>query len=545
MRTLLSATLITITSFSYAQTLAPLTWNTHTVKDPQKSAGFIDVADFNNDGKKEIVLSTLMESGNAGSPSTAKGAMRIFSMAASGIAGTWTEQLILPTSQNLPFCNAPQVFDVDGDGFKDVMLQQGFLQTNGGSHQWLKGPNFTTRANFAPQTTHGSTYYFWHESEQVDLDGDGLLDIVTTSAQTQDANTNGTNTLANKNAKIEWYRNLGSGNFQYYQLNDSLGGVFIKVHDIDHDGDKDIVVSQFFWNTNRPALVWLENTSNPSSTNGHLGSWNYHVIDNTTGLGYYFEFYDIDGDGDEDLVYDNHNNEDNTSIVDGSGNPINPGLYWFEVPANPATSNQWTKHIIYDGFRTNLFDFGNPSSQGTPGIFSIGDIDLNGLPDIAVPGDGNDSLYIFRQRANHTWQKEIVDIGKMFGQTKLVDLDGDGKLELVAAKHNFPNGFFDLLFPPDGFLKIYSPSNIFVGLDEQPGLNKTIVFPNPCNSILTIENIEEGTLLSITDVLGKEILNKSNLADKEIVDVSLFNQGLYFIQLTAKTQKRTIKFVKE
>lgn len=438
----------------FAQTyLPPISWTSSAVKDPQQSAGFIDVADFNNDGINEIVLSTLMEEGGAQSPWQAKGAIRIFSMPSSGMNNPWNEVVVLPTSENLPFLNDPQIIDVNEDGFLDIIVNQGFIQTNGGSQQWIEGPNFTQRHDFAPESTHGLTYYFWHEVVQVDLDGDGRKDIVTTSAQTQDAANSNNGSIAPKNAKIEWYRHLGNGNFEYHLINDSLGGVFLKLHDIDSDGDQDIVVSQFWWGVDEPPLVWLENTSTPDVSNNYEGDWNYHVIDNTTGLGYYMEFYDIDIDGVDELVYVNHNNQDNSAIDYGSG-VVMPGLFYFEIPANPASSSQWAKTTIYDGFRTNLFDFGNAESQGCPGVFSIGDVDGNGYPDIAVPGDGNDTLYLFRQIPGNTFVKEVLDIGKMFGMTKIKDLNNDGKLEIIAAKHNFPD-LFQLFNPPAGFLNIY------------------------------------------------------------------------------------------
>ena len=471
-----------ISNSYFAQTyLPPITWTNNLVKDNQQSAGFIDVADFDNDGKMEIVLSTLMEEGGAQSPWSARGAIRIFEMTPSGaMGGLWNETIILPTSENLPFINDPQIIDVDEDGFLDIVVNQGFIQTNGGSQQWIKGPAFTQRFDFTTESSLGNSYYFWHEVVQLDFDGDGKKDIITTSAQTQDASNNNNGSIDPKKAKIEWYRHLGNGNFEYHLINDSLGGVFLKLNDIDDDGDQDIVVSQFFWGVDRPALVWLENISNPSLQNNYQGDWNYHIIDNTTGLGYYMKFYDIDIDGEEELVYVNHNNEDNSSIDYGSG-LVMPGLFYFEIPANPASVSQWPKTTIYDGFRTSLFDFGNPSSQGCPGIFSIGDVDGNGYPDIAVPGDGNDTLYLFRQIPGNSFVKEVLDIGKMFGMTKIVDLDNDGTTEVVAAKHNFPE-FFQLLFPPAGFLKIYKPS-----LNCQ----QTLVDISPSNPILCPnENIQ-------------------------------------------------------
>lgn len=445
-----------VTSLSAQTPLAPINWNVVTVKDPQQSAGFIDVADLNGNGKKEIVLSTLIEQGSASSPWNAAGAMRIFHMPAAGIQGTWTEQIILPLSAGLPFINDPQIMDVDEDGNLDLVVNQGFLQTNGGSHQWIKGPAFSQRFDFAPTTAHGNTWYVWHEARQHDLDGDGKLDIITTSAQIQDASNNNTNSINPKKGRIEWYRHLGNGQFDHHIINDSLGGVFIKLFDIDKDGDLDIVVSQFFWGVSRPALVWLEQIAAPGVANNYQGVWEYHVIDNTTGLGYYFEFYDIDLDGEYELVYDNHNNQNNANINYGSG-VVMPELCYFKIPQNPTQSSQWPKTTIYNGFRSNLFDFGNPDSQGCPGIFSIGDVDGNGYPDIACPGDGNDTLYLFRQIPGNVFVKEVVDIGKMFGMAKITDLDGDGKNEIVAAKHNFPE-WFQILTPPAGFLKIYRPN---------------------------------------------------------------------------------------
>lgn len=454
-RKVLSIVALLASGMTFVQGQVPsIGWDIITVKDPLQSSGFLDVNDLNGDGKLEIIHSTLMEEGGAMNPETTKGSIRVFSMG-EDLYDEWDENIVLSTSEDLPFLNDPQAFDVDGDGHLDILVQQGFIRTNGGSHQWLKGPDFTERFNFSPETTHGNTDYLWHESAQADLDGDGRLDIVTTSAQTQEDG----DQLDYVNAKIEWYRHLGDGEFEHYVINDSLGGVFLKLYDIDNDGDMDIIVSQFFWGTDRPALVWLEQVEAPAVSNDWKGVWDYHVIDHTTGLGYSFQFYDLTGDGNDELVYVNHNNQDNMDVVDGNGDPIMPGLFYFDIPADPKSSSQWTKHTIYDGFRTNLFDFGNPASQGCPGIFDIGDVDGNGYADIVVPGDGNDTLYLFRQDENNVFHKEILDDdGKMYGMVKVKDLDGDGTYEIVASKHNFVSGFFEAIIGnPPGFLRIYKP----------------------------------------------------------------------------------------
>ncbi|MGJ8687601.1 MAG: hypothetical protein ACSHWQ_08980, partial [Spongiibacteraceae bacterium] len=117
----------------------------YSVVDPQVSAGFIDVEDLNNDGIKEIILSTLVEV-NIGPPNiTSRGALRIFESESALLAGPWRENIIIDTNdianmgEGWPFINTPQVMDVDGDGIRDIVVQTGFLLTQGGAHFFMRG----------------------------------------------------------------------------------------------------------------------------------------------------------------------------------------------------------------------------------------------------------------------------------------------------------------------------------------------------------------------------------------------------------------------
>lgn len=512
-------------SISLSAQLVTIQWDSVVVKSSLVSCGFLDVADMDNNGKQDIILSTLMESGSAATPATTKGAIRVFkTTSTTGYPTAWSETVVLPTSQNLPFINTPQVFDADGDGNLDILVQQGFLQTDGGSHQWIKGPGLTQRQAFAAQTAHGSTDYFWHESCQFDLDGDGLMDIVTTSAN---------NEVSPVAKRVEWYRNMGGGNFEYHLINDSLGGVFIKMYDVDSDGDDDIVLSQFFGPPAKPSIVWLENQEAPAAVNSWSGVWNYHIIDHTTGLGYYFEFFDINGDGIVELVYGNHNNLDNTAIVDPQGNPIPSGMYWFDIPADPTSVSQWTRHTIDEGYPCNLFDFGNPASQGSPGIWSHGDIDQNGYMDIVVPGDGMSGLYLVRQKPDHSFVREKISNGKMWGMVKVVDFDNNGVPEIVASLHNFPNNLIEAMFGlPAGKLMIYRPANITVGFEEEDA-GKIQLFPNPAQAFvnITIPTNESGTV-RIMDMPGRTLMKSAFCEGGELrIGIDALKPGAYVVEI--------------
>jgi len=435
----------TIPMLSLAQQgLKPLKWNTYPIKNEQKSAAFIEVHDLNKDGIKEVLMTTLIEEGNGFSIPFA-GALRVFNSSTDQLnTAQWQEKTLVSTSEKLGFINEVFVFDINEDGQEDILLPTGFLSTNGGSLEWLAGPDFTTRQPITEETTKGNTLFFWHQVIQLDLDQDGYKDLITTSTN-----------VSNRPpmVRVEWYRHLGNGKFEQHIIAQNTGGVFIVAHDFDQDGDPDLALSQFFGGA---SLVWLEQIASPSATNNWQGSWKQHVIDNTTGLGYAMKVHDIDADGQPELVYCNHNNQNNTSLIDSAGNPIPSGVYWFEIPNNPD-KEVWPKHVISEGFEVTNFDFGNPASQGSPGIFDIGDIDGNGYPDIILPGDGTKNLYALRQQANHTFTRETIAQGTMFGMAKVVDWDGDGDLEVVASMHNAPANFDQAQNPPPGHIKIYDP----------------------------------------------------------------------------------------
>ncbi|CAA0081504.1 Uncharacterised protein [Zhongshania aliphaticivorans] len=480
------------TSSGSGSSANPIVYSEHPIRSEQQSAGFIGIGDLdgNSDNGLEILLSTLVEQTPPGPPNAlSRGALRIFNTSGcdskdgSCLDGPWEENILINTTdlQGYPFINTPQIFDVNDDGQLDIVVQTGFLSTLGGAHFWLDGndldgplpptQNFFSLANTTPLT---NNLFFWHETDQADIDGDGLLDIVTTSAKTQGLDNPLGSANGEEEMKVQLYTNNGgtdpSSMFDYSEIvaidtsgNEisNMGGVFIKLYDIDNDGDEDIVLSQFFGHPTptpeipNPAVIWLENDLSVS------GEWVYRIIDNSIGLGYHMEFADIDNDGQDELIVGAHNNDGDPRFQDDEGNLIvPPGLYWFEIPNDPLDEAKWEKHIISTDFRVTLY-YSSPASQGVPGIFNVGDINNDGLLDVAVPGDGNDKLFAFIQQSDGSFREDIVATGKMFGMAMVADIDGDGKNEIVAAQHNSldmdpadTDSLDDLTLPP-GRLSIF------------------------------------------------------------------------------------------
>lgn len=74
---------------------------------------------------------------------------------------------------------------------------------------------------------------------------------------------------------------------------------------------------------------------------------------------------------------------------------------------------------------------------------------------------------------------------------------------------------------------------------------KTSIYPNPVNDILTIKSQNEITTIRIFDTLGKLILNQSPNKLEEKISVSNLKSGTYFLGITSQNGLETIRFVKK
>ena len=72
------------------------------------------------------------------------------------------------------------------------------------------------------------------------------------------------------------------------------------------------------------------------------------------------------------------------------------------------------------------------------------------------------------------------------------------------------------------------------------------VYPNPANDIIRIEwddKIQEGQILSITDIYGRTLLTKTDFNGRMRVDISQYPVGVYTVQLASKKEILVKKFV--
>lgn len=280
------------------------------------------------------------------------------------------------------FANLPM--DVDGDGHTDIVNAAWFSK----SVFWLRNPgvpgkpfeeitidapgNIETgilididgdgELDLLPNSVNGPAWYrgtpgtapYWQRMELPeeasghglgagDIDGDGRMDLVSRSGWIRQGET-----------PDIW---IPQGEFTL----DLKASIPILVHDVDGDGDADVI-----WGAGHHyGVFWLEQGRASDGTR----TWTAHDIDTSWSQAHFLLLEDMDGDGEPELVtgkrYRAHNGND-----PGSDEPLCIMIYRFD-----RGTSAWNRQVV---------------SQGEGVGFGIntmaGDIDGDGDMDLLAPG---------------------------------------------------------------------------------------------------------------------------------------------------------------
>jgi HEAT repeat protein len=163
-----------------------------------------------------------------------------------------------------------------------------------------------------------------------------------------------------------WLEQTASGWQWHSEFELGSTSIPILVHDVDGDGDSDII-----WGFGHDyGLFWLEQRS----TNGQR-TWEKYLIDKSWSQPHFMVMADLDNDGKAELVtgkrYYAHNGHD-----PGENDPV--CIYYYKFDA--GTKN-WTRHTIHEGGRVG---FGINTAV----------VDIDGDGDIDVVAPGKSGLYL-------------------------------------------------------------------------------------------------------------------------------------------------------
>jgi hypothetical protein len=173
--------------------------------------------------------------------------------------------------------------------------------------------------------------------------------------------------------------------------------------DVDGRAGIDLVVG-----SKSGALGWLRSPANPCDLTG----WTYHPL-YEAGWIMSLEARDMNQDGRLDVL-----------VSDRKGKQR--GVLWLEHPGQAAVAGPWREHRIADDLGEVMF-------------LDTADLDGNGQLDIAVAVKSRSILLLLQGTArdsNSRWQSHRIDYPDLFGTAKAVraaDIDLDGKLDLVVT----------------------------------------------------------------------------------------------------------------
>ena len=363
-------------------------WERHTIDDSSRGADGVRLADVNDDGLLDIA--TGWEQG---------GVIRVYLHPGHGkVRSRWPAV----TAGEVASPEDAVFVDLDGDGVVDIVSS-----CEGGTKtvfvHWApkqKGRYLDPLAwKTEPLSASGGKQQ-WMFALPLSIDGKNGIDLVAGSK--------------NEGATIGWFespanpRDLAA--WQWHPLYNAGWIMSLIAHDMDEDGDLDIVATDR--KGERRGALWLEN---PGATRARQGRWREHRIGSVNKQeAMLMTIADLDQDGLDDV------------LVPDRGDRL---LYHRRTQAVPP---RWQTH-----------ELSIPPNTGTGKAVSVGDVNLDGRMDIVFSceraSQGKHGVMWMSYEQDPTedrWQGHPISgpEGVKFDLVELIDLDGDGDLDVLTCE---------------------------------------------------------------------------------------------------------------
>ncbi len=331
-----------------------------------------------------------------------------------------------------------EVVDINGDGKKDIVVSS----TGDYFIAWYEAPDW--KMHLIGNQSRGNISIAVH-----DIDGDGKLDVVAGSEFNMG--------VPKDEAYLQWFSpiDMPEGEWASYKIDDLPFAHGVHFADIDGDGQQELIAGTMRGTASDKPLDWddpgllvyYKIPENPKKD-----KWIRRVIDDKVKRLHNIHIVDLDGDGRLDIVvgckqgilwYEpdgtnfrkhiiNDNDCGNVFVADIDGDGINEilsleawhgnELSWYKAP-DDLKKGKWQRHVIDDTFNSAH-------------AVCCADINGDGKKEVIAGYRGTGtSLYYYEWldlKANK-WERHLIDDNMGITGVVAVDVDGDGRLDIVGA----------------------------------------------------------------------------------------------------------------
>lgn len=367
-------------------------WQRHTVDASFSGADGVRIADVNNDGLADIT--TGWEEG---------GYTKVYIHPGFNLVKQKWPSVIVGKTPNVE----DAVFvDLDNDGTTDVVSS-------------TEGNNKSIYFNWAP--TNPNDYLKAHKWKSQELPISKLNKQWMFCLPMQVDDKNGVDVVVgakNKGAEIGWFQSPRNARalskWKWHPISSATWLMSMFSKDMDNDGDLDIVVSDRKSGPTQ-GVRWLEN---PGKIRKQKKAWKNHFI-GCQGLEVMFmDLKDLDSDGLEDVI-----------VTEATTRKI-----WF------------LKRLDKTGQNWKPFSIAIPEFASKPKSVVVGDVDKDGKPDLVHSFEKakgkKEGVYWLSYKnkptdSNWRWHAISGEVGIKYDKIELIDLDGDGDLDVLTCEENF------------------------------------------------------------------------------------------------------------